>query len=135
MSQIDDDLIKHREVCFCPLHSDPDQAQSALLLLTDVTGIAGVAKRSAHCLEITYDLRFISLQIIEDALRDLGFHLDNGLLAKLKRALFYYTEETQRANLGDQPALPFTSQVFINRYQQLPHGCRDPRPPHWRGYL
>ena len=52
------------------------------------------------CLIVVYDLRRITLQRIENALSELGYHLDNSLLCKLKRALFHYAEETQRENLA-----------------------------------
>lgn len=128
-------LIKYREIYFSPPHADPDQAQSALLLLSDVAGIEEARKSAQTCLEVSYDLRLITLQIIEDTLIELGFHLDGSLLIRLRRALYYYTEETQRANLGYHQATHSTLDVFINRYQQLPHGCRDDRPTHWREYL
>lgn len=135
MSINDADYSKRREIRFCPLHPDPDQVQSAVLLLSDVTGIEEVVKVSPHSLQVAYNLRQISLQVIEEALIELGFHLDNGLLAKLKRALYYYTEETQRANRSYQQDINSTQEVFVNRYRQLPHGCRDARPRHWREYL
>ena len=128
-------LIKCRDVHFSSLHPDPDQSQSALLLLSDVAGIEDACKLSQLCLGVTYDLRLITLQIIEDALIELGFHLDGSLLIRLKRALVYYIEETQRVNMGCQQDINSTLDVFVNRYQQLPHGCRDDRPQHWREYL
>ena len=76
------------------------------------------------------------MKLIEDSLVELGFHLDNSLLYKLKRSLYHYTDETQRSNMGccsDQ--CQCTREVFINRYQRLMHGCRDSRPRYWREYL
>lgn len=135
MNETESDFIKCRDIYFCPLHPDFDQAQSAVHLLDAVSGIEGAHKTSRHCLQIIYDLRLITLQMIEGTLIELGFHLQTGLLIKLKRALFYYTEETQRANMGHHPDLNSTQSVFVNRYWQIPHGCRDERQPHWREYL
>ncbi len=87
-----------------------------------------------HQLQVGYDLTHVSLQQIESSLQDQGFHLDNSLLCKLKRALYYYTEENERINRGLQGPEANT-QVYVNRYQRLPHGCRDERPEHWRNYL
>jgi hypothetical protein len=129
------DLIKHREICFCAVHPDPHQAQTALLLLTGIDGVHRVQLTGPRCISVSYDLAFLSLQQIEDALVDLGFHLDSSLLSKLRRALYYYTEETQRANAGYDSGSNCIQQVFINRYQRLRHGCRDDRPQHWRNYL
>ena len=135
MPKTDPELIKQRDIRFCPLHPDPDQAQSAVLLLDGAAGIHDARKLAPHCLQVCYDIRRVTLQVIEEALTELGFHLDNSLMAKLKRALYHYTEETQRANLRIHTDLYDTQEVFIARYQQLPHGCRDERPPHWREYL
>jgi len=86
-------------------------------------------------LHVRYDVRIITLQMIEEGLTELGYHLDNSLLVRLKRALFYYTEEIERENLGVAKSSGVTPQVFIHRYQKICHGCRDHRPEYWRNYL
>jgi hypothetical protein len=129
------ELIKQREVAFCPLHANSNQAETAGYLLTNVNGIYTVETVNQQLLHITYNIQYITLQTIEDALTELGFHLDNSLFAKLKRALLYYSEETQLANLGyEHPDSKSTREIFINRYDHLLHGCRDKRPPHYRHY-
>jgi hypothetical protein len=127
-----DTTLKHREILFATPHPDDNQAGSAMLMLVDVTGVEQVSALSATQLSISYDVTQITLHIIEQALMEVGFHLDNNLLAKMKRALYYYTEETLRANLGCDNC---TQKVFIHRYQKQLHGCRDERPEHWRNYL
>jgi hypothetical protein len=130
------DFLKHREIVFDAMDPDCDQAQTAALRLADVEGVEQVQVISTYALGVSYDLRRISLQQIEEALDEAGFHLSNKLMYKLRRALYYYTEETQRANagcgLGDSNC---TRKVFIQRYRRLEHGCRDNRPEHWRKYL
>lgn len=131
-----EDFIKHREIIFSPIHPDCDQAQTAAMRLADVEGVEQVQVISPEALGISYDLLSISLIQIETALEDAGFHLSNKLIYKLRRALYYYTEETQRANAGcPRGESNCTRQVFIQRYQQIKHGCRDNRPDHWRKYL
>lgn len=133
---IEQDLIKYRDIIFSNLHPDPCQAESAMLLLSDVSGVVHLNRTSNTCLHIGYDVRELTLLMIESALLDVGFHLDNNLLSKLKRALFYYTEETQRINMGLQQHDASTHRkIFVHRYDQLPHGCRDDRPDYWRKYL
>lgn len=130
------DFIKHREIVFDAMHPDCDQAHTAVLSLADVEGVHHLQVISPTALRVTYDLLKISLQQIEDALADAGFHLSNKLMFKLRRALYYYTEETQRANAGcPQGDSSCTRKIFIQRYRQLNHGCRDNRPEHWRKYL
>ena len=127
---------KQRDIIFNDLHEDPEQAQTACHMLTDLEGIVMVAAIAPDHLMIRYDLRYFTLADIEDLLTTVGFHLDNSLLIKLKRALYRYTEDTERANMGcPEGQSNCTREVFINRYQKLPHGCRDKRPDHWRNYL
>ena len=127
---------KQRDVIFNPLHDDGNQSSTASQMLIDLDGIVLVDAISETHLIVRYDLRCFTLNDIEELLTTVGFHLDNNLLIKLKRALYRYTEETERANLGcPEGQSNCTRKVFINRYQQLPHGCRDKRPDHWRDYL
>ena len=129
-------FTKQRDVIFHPLHEDENQALTASQMLTDIEGIFLADAISQTHLIIRYDLRLFTLADIEELLATVGFHLDNNLLIKLKRALYRYTEETERANMGcPQGQSNCTREVFINRYQLLPHGCRDKRPDHWRNYL
>ncbi len=129
-------LKKQREILFEPLHPDPNQAHSATLALSDLDGIEQVSAISPLRLLVLYRLSEITLADIEFLLRELGFHLDNSLMSKMKRALYAYTEETERANHGYSSSQGQTTRdVFIKQYQKRPHGCRDPRPSHWRDYL
>jgi hypothetical protein len=130
------ELHKLREIRFDPLHPDANQAHSALLALNNAPGISHLHAESALCLRVVYDVSAVTLQELEHKLMELGFHLDGSLLARLKRSLYYYTEATQRANMGCAKGQHnCTDQVFANRYARLKHGCRDDRPQHWRRYL
>jgi len=130
-----DELVKRRELRFCHLHPDPDQARSALLLLSDAQGVIDIKLVDELCLYITYDVRHLTLDSIDNILVRLGYHLDNRLIHRMKRALYKYSEETQRANLGVSSSTDTTTQVFVKRYSSNYHGCRDKRPEHWRKYL
>lgn len=127
--------FKAREVGFCDLHPDRAQAHSASLILSGIEGMDSIQLISNNLLHVRYDIRAISLQMIEEGLTELGYHLDNSLLVRLKRSLFYYTEEIERENLGVSQTSGVTPQVFIHRYQKISHGCRDHRPEYWRNYL
>jgi hypothetical protein len=132
----DADRIKHRQILFDALHPDPNQARQAALFVADVPGVLRAEAHGPLLLAISYDLLMITLQEVEEALRELGLHLDNNLMMRLKRALYYYTEDTIRANCGcPRGESNCTKKVFAKRYQTLDHGCRDHRPEHWRRYL
>ncbi|HEC20109.1 MAG TPA: hypothetical protein ENI97_12285 [Gammaproteobacteria bacterium] len=130
------DFIKTREIHFRNVDPASNDAREAMRLLMGVDGIKKIRALSESCIQVSYDLRTLTLQTLETALAEVGFHLDNNLLVKMKRALFYYTEETQLLNLGyrhDQASS--TLDIFVNCYQQREHGCRDERPEYLRHYL
>ena len=136
MEELEENLLKVREIAFCTLHPDANQAGSAAALLMEVDGIHRVDVAQPAILHVTYHLVAVCLADIEALLEDHGFHLDNRLVHKIRRALFHYTEETQRANLGcPKGDANCTQKVFVNRYRKRDHGCQDDRPEHWRRYL
>jgi len=92
--------VKHREIVFDSNHPDPHQGKTAALRLSDVPGVLDVQVISDTAIKVSYHLLDIDLQQIEDGLVDAGFHLSGKLIYKLRRALYYYTEETERANLN-----------------------------------
>lgn len=133
-------IIKRREFRFVTLHPDPDQAETASRLLADSSSVIAVERKAENVLCVSYDLRQVTLAEIDGALRELGFHLDDSLICKLKRAVYYYAEENERSALGTrsikaQWAEPNDPRdVFVRNYRQQRHGCRDERPPFWREY-
>lgn len=132
----DSERIKYRAIAFQEIHPNPDQATTAARFLIEVEGILSAAPASPTLLHIEYDVLKTTLHEIEDALTELGLHLNSGLFNRLKRALHYYTEETVRANCGcDCCELNCTDKLFAKRYELMEHGCRDERPEHWRRYL
>ena len=126
--------IKKHEIQFDGLHPDPNQAQSAVLLLSDVIGIDDLIVQTPLRLLISYDISLITFDEISEELNQNGFHIYNSLLAKLKQALYRYTEQTQRDNLATNQYASARN-MFMKQYQRRPHGCRDHRPQHWRNYL
>jgi len=135
-SSIPDGLAKAREIAFCTLHPDKDQAATAAALLNDLDGIDAVERISAAQIRVHYQINHVCLADIEALLADRGFHLDNALIHRMRRALVHYMEETQRINMGcGKGESNCTTKVFINRYRNRDHGCQDERPRHWRRYL
>ncbi len=136
MDNDDSDLIKERQISFCEFHPDPEQANTAAELLTDIDGVLSVSAESPVVLSVRYHVLKISLEQIENGLVETGFHLGSGLMAALKRALYYYTEEVQRANNGcARGNSNCTRKIFVERYAHRDHGLKDHRPEHWRHYL
>jgi hypothetical protein len=130
------ELLRVREIGLCELQPDAQQARSAALFVRRLPGVECAEALTPHRLRLRYDLRRVCLRAIEEALTHRGLNLDNSLLAKLRRAVVYYGEDTVRANLRcPRGATNCTQRVFVDRYQHLDHGCRDRRPLHWRHYL
>jgi hypothetical protein len=130
------DRIKHRQINFRDLHPERNDARTAADFLAGVEGVLGAEPESPIVLNVSYDLLRTTLQEIEEALDELGLHLDNGLLFRVRRALYYYTEDTFRENCGcKRGESNCTKRVFARRWETLEHGCRDQRPEHWRRYL
>ena len=132
------DYIKEREIHFRSLNPAANDAREAIMLLMEINGIENITAITSNCIQVRYDIRHITLQVIETGLSEVGFHLDNNLLYKLRRALYEYTETTQRANLGLEAKVctgNCAQKVFVQQYRSRTHGCRDERPQHWRRYL
>jgi hypothetical protein len=131
-----DNLNRKRDISFCVLHPDENQAGTASALLEGLDGIDHVAHSNDHQITVYYSLDSVTLEAIEALLADRGFHLDNSLLQRMRRALIHYTEENQRRNLGcGRGESNCASKLFVKQYQQREHGCKDARPSHWRRYL
>jgi len=136
MDITDVDRYKHRQIPFHTLHADTNQVHRAVAFLSDAPGILKAEPASELVLSVCYDLLQTTLEEIEEALTELGLHLDNNLMHRIARALYHYSEETFRANLGcPRGESNCTKNVFAKRYQALDHTLRDQRPEHWRRYL
>lgn len=132
----DADRYKHRQIPFSELHPDANQVHRAALFLSDVPGILKADPVSEFMLSVSYDLLQLTLEEIEEALTELGMHIANNLTHRIARALYHYTEETFRANLGcARGESNCTKKIFAKRYETLNHALRDQRPEHWRRYL
>lgn len=135
MDMHDYELFKQREIRFNYPPPGVAPAREAALLLHGAPGIELIQALNEDCLQVHYLLTYTCLEIIEDALIGVGFELDNSLMAKLRRSLIYYTEETQLMNLGyNHDQASSTLDIFINSYEQRQHGCRDQREPYMRHY-
>lgn len=131
-----DTTLCARELVFRGPHRDADQAPAAALLLADSPMVSEVSVTARNRVLVRYDLREVTFAEIESALEELGFHLDNSVLTRLRRAYYLYCEDTRRANLRISPNCfgQCARRVFVREYQKHQHGCRDQRPSHWREY-
>jgi len=123
------DTIKNREIRF--KLSTPDQAKKAEQLLSGVPGIEHIEAVAPCCMHIRYNVEELTLQMIESALREVGFDLDDGLVIRLKRAVLAYCEDALRASIGVDEANNGNSPTLTLPHQTL----QDPRPHDWRKHV
>ena len=126
------DLEKTREIVFHPLPAG--QAARARQLLEGLEGLAVEAGPSPQHLRVRYNICEYTLEGLETALASQGFHLDNSLLTKIRRALAYFCEGVQRSNVeANEPDIK-SQQAFMKVYESHMHGDRDDTPEGWREY-
>jgi hypothetical protein len=126
--------LRHRSIRFSdsPDHSRVEEAAAALL--HDVKGIRKVRIAAPGRLIVSYNVRRITLQVIEALLTEFGFRLQTTLICRLMRGICYYIEDIECSDpIHDQAVC--TRDAFITRYIRRPHGCRDHRPEYLRRYL
>jgi hypothetical protein len=97
-------------------------------------GLTVVAGIEANYLLVRYNVCEYTLEGLESALSNQGFHLDNSLLSKLKRALAYFCESVQRRNVAANEPDIKSQQAFVKVYERRLHGDRDETPEEWRDY-
>lgn len=126
------DLEKNREIVFHPL--PPGQAERARVLLEGLDGLVVMSAPDGCRLLVRYHVCEYTLEGLETALAEQGFHLDNSLLTKLKRALAYFCEGVQRRNVAANEPDIKSQQAFMKVYERHLHGDRDDTPEEWRFY-
>lgn len=122
-----EDVVKNREIRFAPCEAS--QAEKAMKLLANINGIESMSVITV-CLHIRYDVRHLTLQMLESALIEVGFKLDNSILTNISRALCAYCEDAQRSTLGIE-----VEKKEHNTLSLSEQGTHDPRPDNWRHYV
>jgi hypothetical protein len=126
--------LKQRSIWLTEPGQDPDYAESAAELLRNVRGVLRVKVTKSDRLLVSYNVRKITLQVIEALLIEFGYTLRTSLFCRLMRGLCYYVEDIECTNCKHDQA-DCTRDAFITRYLRRPHGCRDHRPDYLRRYL
>lgn len=125
------DIHKRREIVFHAL--PPGQAERALDLLGGLPELT-VARLDGNTLEIRYCVQDYTLEWIESALAQQGFHLEATLLIRIRRALAYYSERVQRQNLRLPEVQTKNYKAHVEAWEKRPHGDHDETPAEWRQY-
>jgi len=126
--------LKQRRIRLTGPQQGPVSTESAVALLRDVRGVLRVRVTGPGRLIVSYNVREITMQIIEALLTEFGYRLHTGFFCRLMRGFCYYIEDIECSNCRPDQA-EFTRDAFITRYLRRPHGCRDQRPEYLRRYL
>jgi hypothetical protein len=125
-----DSLFRQHDIHFYPL---PAQARLAADYLASLPELS--IQVSQQHITVRYSLTTHTLQSLEQGLKTAGFHLDESILSKIKRALIYYCEDIARSNL-DIPEHNIKSRdVYVKVWDNHPHGDHDDTPEELRRYL
>lgn len=126
--------LKRRSIWLRGAERDPAFMDAAAALLRDVTGVVQVSIAGPNRLVVGYNVRQITLQVIEALLTEFGYTLHTSLFCRLMRGICYYIEDIECSSCKHDQA-DCTRDAFITRYLRRPHGCRDHRPEYLRRYL
>lgn len=126
--------LKKRTIWLMDTADNPAATQAAAELLRGVKGVLRVRITGPNRLAVSYNVRLITLQIIEALLTEFGYRLHTSFFCRVMRGLCYYFEDIECTSSKHDQA-DCTREAFINRYLDRPHGCRDHRPEYLRRYL
>lgn len=125
--------FKRRELRFSALPQN--QTERALVLLRGLERLRVEPVTGRRALFVSYDIFDYTLEGLEEALMQQGFHLDNSLLSKLMRALIRYCEQTQLHTLrSPQRLIKKSNEVYVKAWDHHLHGDHDDTPPELREY-
>lgn len=122
---------KHREIRFNKLR--PWQVEQARALLERLDYLEVAPGTLVNSLSVWYEITDYTMEGLETALINQGFHLENTLYCKIIRALVYFSEDTQLRNMSQPERLIKKShEVYSKAWEHHPHGDHDDTPPDLR---
>ncbi len=98
----DAQYICRRKVCLADSGKHSDNlllASEACATLLGIQGVFGAVPVSATSLELSYSIKYLSFDLIEALLRELGYYLDESVMARLRRNIYQYLEDNLREKL------------------------------------
>lgn len=127
------DDIKHRDIVFSALPLE--QASQAARLLNRIDGVESLVFASQNRIAVQYHIDQHTLLELETRLQEAGFHLDNSIMQKIKRALVHYCEEVHYDNQTIPEHNIKSRDVYVRVWDNHPHGDHDDTPEELRRYL
>jgi hypothetical protein len=122
---------KHRELRFNKLRDW--QVAQAMELLAKLDCLDVAPGTLPNSVSVWYEITDYTMEGLETALINQGFHLENTLYCKLIRAIVYYSESTQLRNMRQpERLLKKSHEVYSKAWDHHPHGDHDDTPPELR---
>ena len=90
--------LKQRSIRLTGPQQGPVSTESAVALLRDVRGVLRVRVTGPDRLIVSYNVREITMQIIEALLTEFGYRLHTGFFCRLMRGFCYYIEDIECSN-------------------------------------
>jgi len=90
--------IRERKICL-NRNGDIKQVVEACKALRGIQGVYHAQPVSNYRLTLTYSLEYLSFELIEALLKELGFYLDNSIPAIIRRNIYQYLEDNVREKL------------------------------------
>ena len=129
------DIEKTRKLIFAD--DSPAQLEQAYLLLSGLENMKVERGEQANMLVVHYSLEHYSLEGLEKALTQEGFHFKEKNWHEILDDLFiHYCEDVQYHNLStpEHPTKQNQADVFAQAYDHHQHGDRDATPNELREY-
>jgi len=106
--------------------------EKALSLLSEQAGLCATCTASG-CLRLEYQLSCCSLRSIEELLEQHEIALEDSVVARMKRSLTHFREDTQIRNaVSPQRLIKQSNQVYVRAYEHHSHGDHDDTPTELR---
>jgi len=87
-------VIRTRSICLKKMVDG--QSMRACSLLKTLNGVELASPITQHRLKLTYSLEFLTFELIEGLLTELGFKLDRSIPASIRRYYYQYAEDNVR---------------------------------------
>jgi hypothetical protein len=128
------DLEKRRELLFTD--EPKDQVTHALVILSGLPKIEVHRSVKSNTLDLCYNLRDYTLEDLERAIEQEGFHLNHSFMHQIGRNIIYYCEDTTRHNMEIRGHVTKKneSEVFVSVHEQHHHQEHASKPPELREY-
>lgn len=89
---------RERKICLTR-NGDKSQVVEACKALRKVQGVYHACPVSSYRITLTYSLKYLSFELVEALLKELGFYLDHSIFSYIRRNIYQYLEDNAREKL------------------------------------